>query len=236
MRLDKFLCKSTDLTRNEATVLIHNGGVVVNGAVVTRESEQVHENNRIQLNGEQLTARPSRYLMINKPKDTVCSNIDEAYPSLFNHVDLDSAGLDSSELHVAGRLDADTTGLVLATDDGRWSYQIITPNQGCPKTYRVDLRDEITDEVVTRFVEGVQLQGESGLTLPAQLQVLSPRQVLLTLTEGKYHQVKRMFKAVGNRVVALHRQQIGAVHLDIEVGCWRYLSADEIASFAMIES
>lgn len=232
MRLDKFLCKSTDLNRDQAIALIHAGGVVVNGAVMIVESTQVHENNSISIGGDRLTARPSRYLMIHKPIDTVCSNIDEAYPSLFNHIDLEN----SSELHVAGRLDADTTGLVLATDDGRWSYQIITPTSCCPKTYRVDLRDAVTDELVARFAEGLQLHGETGLTRPARLALINSRQVLLTLTEGKYHQVKRMFKAVGNRVVALHREQIGAVRLDVEVGCWRYLNNDEIASFAPIES
>ncbi len=228
MRLDKFICKSTDLTRAEATALIHAGGVVVNDSVVVQASAQVHENNRICVEGEVLSARPSRYIMLHKPIDTVCSNIDEAYPSLFNYIDLDNC----AELHVAGRLDADTTGLVLVTDDGRWSYQIITPTQCCPKTYRVDLRDAIGGDVAGRFAEGIQLQGETGLTLPAQLEVVSPTQVLLTLTEGKYHQVKRMFKTVGNRVVALHRQQIGAVSLDVEVGCWRYLSDSEVSSFS----
>ena len=231
MRLDKFLCKSTDLCRAGAISRIQSGGVTVNGAVVVTEATQVHENNRVCIDGERLTARPSRYLMIHKPIDTVCSNIDEAYPSLFNHIALKN----STELHVAGRLDADTTGLVLATDDGRWSYQIITPTSCCPKTYRVDLRDTVTDELVARFAEGLPLQGEIGSTRPAQLVLITPRQVLLTLTEGKYHQVKRMFKAVGNRVVALHREQIGTVRLDVEVGCWRYLDSDEVASFALDE-
>lgn len=136
-----------------------------------------------------------------------------------------------SELHIAGRLDADTTGLVLITDDGRWSYNIITPSCKCPKVYRVDLSRPIADDTAEKFKQGLQLQGEQELTLPASLSVISPQRVLLTITEGKFHQVKRMFAAVGNKVTALHREQIGSVVLDVAPGQWRYLSAVEIQSF-----
>lgn len=227
MRLDRFICKSTELGRTEARAFIHAGEVSVNGEVVISESSQVHENNSITLAGETLTPRPSRYIMLHKPLDTVCSNIDEAYPSVFNFLDVDKA----SELHIAGRLDADTTGLVLITDDGRWSFNIITPENQCEKVYRVGLRDPVADDTATRFAEGVQLQGENALTLPAGLEVINPQEVFLTITEGKFHQVKRMFAAVGNRVVALHRQKIGAIYLDIEPGQWRYLTEDEICGF-----
>ena len=227
MRLDKFICKSTELKRNEAVKVIHAGKVVVNDDVITNEATQVHENNKITLNGQRLKARSYRYIMMHKPVDTICSNVDEAYPSVFNYIDIDKA----SELHIAGRLDTDTTGLVLLTDDGRWSFNIISPNKQCEKVYRVVLRDAIADDVALKFKNGVQLKGEYQLTLPAKLDVISPKEVLLTITEGKYHQVKRMFAAVANRVVSLHREKIGDIHLDIEVGQWRYLSADEVSLF-----
>lgn len=227
MRLDKFLCKSTDLTRNEAIQQIHLGSVVVNGEVITQESFQVHENNRITLDKQVLTARPSRYIMLHKPAGTICSNIDEAYPSLFNYLDLER----SEDMHVVGRLDADTTGLTLITDDGRWSFNIIRPQMKCEKVYRVRLRDAIAEDAADRFQHGVQLQGEKTLTQPAKLKVISEKEVLLTITEGKYHQVKRMFSAIGNRVVSLHRQQIGRVKLDLEEGQWRYLTHNEVNSF-----
>ncbi|NQZ50044.1 MAG: pseudouridine synthase [Moritella sp.] len=227
MRLDKFVCKSTELTRTDATVMITGGCVSVNHDVILDVATQVHENNHISLNGEILTARPSRYILLHKPADTICSNIDEAYPSLFNYIDVENA----SELHVAGRLDADTTGLVLVTDDGRWSFNIITPTQHCQKVYRVGLSRPIGDDVAAKFAHGVQLQGEPQLTRPAILEVVSPKEVLLTITEGKFHQVKRMFSAVGNRVVSLHREKIGAIQLDVAVGQWRYLTDDEINSF-----
>ncbi|EDM68988.1 hypothetical ribosomal small subunit pseudouridine synthase A [Moritella sp. PE36] len=227
MRLDKFVCKSTELTRVDATAMITGGCVSVNHDVILDVATQVHENNHISFNGEVLTARPSRYILLHKPADTICSNIDEAYPSLFNYIDVENA----SELHVAGRLDADTTGLVLVTDDGRWSFNIITPTKHCQKVYRVGLSRPIGDDVVAKFAHGVQLQGEQQLTRPAILEVVSSKEVLLTITEGKFHQVKRMFSAVGNRVVSLHREKIGAIQLDVEVGQWRYLTDREVNSF-----
>ncbi|MDN2665482.1 pseudouridine synthase [Vibrio sp. 14N.309.X.WAT.E.F5] len=228
MRLDKYLCKSTELTKLEAVQRIQNGEVSVNSVVVLDESTQVHESNAILLNGDALTLREFRYILMHKPAGTICSNIDEVYPSLFNYLELEKA----SELHIAGRLDADTTGLVLITDDGRWSFNITLPTKSCKKVYRVTLSRDIKDEVADKFKAGVQLQGEKAPTRPAELEVVSPKEVLLTITEGKFHQVKRMFAAVGNRVVGLHREQIGEVRLDVEEGHWRYLTKDEVSSFS----
>lgn len=225
MRLDKFLCKSTELTLAHARRAIHAGEVSVNGALITTEATQVHENNHISLNGRRLSARPSRYFMMHKPPGTLCSNADGVYPSLLHRLGLDR----TCDLHIVGRLDADTTGLVLVTDDGRWSFNITSPQKRCAKVYRVGLRDPLTDEVAARFARGLLLQGEASPTLPAGLEVVAPREALLTLTEGRFHQVKRMFAAVGNRVLSLHREQIGNIRLDIGPGQWRPLQADEIA-------
>lgn len=250
MRLDKFICKSTDLTKPEAIQRIHAGEVIVNGESITVESTQVHENNTISLNGQGLKPRPFRYILMHKPAGTICSNADGDYPSLFNSLDIDlgvEKGIEKvSELHIAGRLDVDTTGLVLITDDGRWTYNITRPDKQCNKTYRVGLSYGIPDDavaaLVARFKHGLQLQGEQQLTLPATLEVLASgsdsysessesKDVLLTITEGKYHQVKRMFAAVGNRVLTLHREKIGGIQLDVEEGKWRYLTANEIQLF-----
>ena len=227
MRLDKFVCKSTALTRAEAIQKIHLGDVSVNGDIATNEAIQVHENNKIMLKGITLKPRDFRYILMHKPAATICSNVDETYPSLFNYVAIENV----DELHVAGRLDVDTTGMVLITDDGRWSFDITVPSKACNKVYRVGLSTAITDDVALRFKNGVQLQGEQHLTLPATLQVINQKEVLLTLTEGKFHQVKRMFAAVGNRVISLHREAIGDVTLDVAVGQWRYLTRAEIHSF-----
>ncbi|MCV2402514.1 pseudouridine synthase [Marinomonas sp. C2222] len=230
MRLDKLLCKSTELTKPEAIQCIHAGDVLVNGMLAVNEAMQVHENNVVLLNGVKLVPRAFRYLLLHKPANTVCSNIDEAYPSVFHCLDIDKV----SELHIAGRLDADTTGLVLITDDGRWSFHITSPKNACRKVYRVGLSRAMSNDAAAdiseKFAKGIQLQGEDKLTLPADLEILTPKEVLLTITEGRFHQVKRMFAAVGNRVVSLHREQIGDVYLDVEVGQWRYLTEPEIAS------
>lgn len=251
MRLDKYICKSTELTKTEAIAYINLGQVVVNDETIVYESTQVHENNTITLNGQRLKPRPFRYLLMHKPANTICSNTDGDYPSLFNLLDTDgSQGLSRDELHIAGRLDVDTTGLVLITDDGRWTYNITRPDKDCKKVYRVGLSYGVPEHkaaaLVERFKQGIQLQGEQGLTQPAVLEVLpsgcrgetngdgkrhESKEVLLTITEGKYHQVKRMFAAVGNRVLNLHREKIGGIQLDVEEGQWRYLTAEEIKRF-----
>ncbi|ANS85222.1 16S rRNA pseudouridine(516) synthase [Vibrio scophthalmi] len=227
MRLDKFICKSTQLTKPQAHQAIHQGEVCVNGETPFNEAMQVHENNIVTLNGLRLLPRPFRYILMHKPAGTICSNIDELYPSLFNYVEVENV----SELHIVGRLDADTTGLVLITDDGRWSYNITVPTKECEKVYRVGLSRPIAEDVEDRFKQGIHLQGETELTRPAKLEVVEPKEVLLTITEGKFHQVKRMFSAVGNRVVSLHREKIGKIQLDVAEGQWRYLTDDEVTSF-----
>lgn len=227
MRLDKFVSMSLALSRQQAVEKINHAQVVVNGEVVTNEATQVHESNTILLEGVKLALPPFRYILMHKPASTVCSNIDEAYPSVFNGLNVAQKDI----LHIAGRLDADTTGMVLITDDGRWSFHLTSPANKCAKVYRVGLSQGISSEVVDRFKKGLKLQGRETLTLPSTLQILSPREVLLTLVEGKFHQVKRMFAAVGNRVVSLHREQMGSVRLDVEVGQWRHLTAAEVASF-----
>jgi len=234
MRLDKFICKSTDLTRTEAKKRLKKRAVSVNGEIVNNPAKQVHENNEIMLNGQVLTLRTSRYIMLNKPMDFICSNVDETYPSVLHLLEVDKA----FDMHIAGRLDADTTGLVLITDDGRWSHNIISPKKSCGKIYRVWLRDNIAIEqqkaLIALFSQGIQLQGEKNLTRPAELKILTENQVLLSITEGKYHQVKRMFAAVGNKVIGLHREQIGQLTLDenLSLGQWRFLTPTEIAFFS----
>lgn len=224
MRLDKFVCKSTELTKSEAIQCIQQGDVSVNGVFITNEATQVHENNTIMLNGLELKVRKFRYIMMHKPAGTICSNVDEVYPSIFNYIDVGKV----SELHIAGRLDADTTGLILLTDDGRWSFAITAPSACCPKVYRVNLSKALTDDATLALQKGVKLQGEEALTLPARVQKITSTEVLLSITQGKFHQVKRMFAAVGNRVRSLHREKIGDIELDVEVGQWRYLSLDEV--------
>lgn len=244
MRLDKFIAKSTQLNKQQALNVIEHNQVSVNGVFINKAAFQVHENNEIILDGELLIARPFRYLLMNKPANTICSNVNEVYPSVLNllsvanntvidkPIELNQKIIEAtSELHIAGRLDADTTGLILITDDGRWTFNITLPTNDCKKVYRVGLSSVFKAEIIDQFKLGVQLQGESTLTLPASVEQVNEKEVLLTITEGKFHQVKRMFAAVGNRVQSLHREQIGDLKLDVEVGEWRYLTDLEIQLF-----
>jgi len=229
MRLDKFICKSTEYILVDAIALIENRNVTVNGIVATGASHQVHKNNTVTLDGKTLTPRNSRYLMLNKPINMICSNVDEKYPSALNLLDVDRV----TELHIAGRLDADTTGLVLITDDGHWSFNLTSPKNKCEKVYKVVLSRPISSDATKCFLEGILLQGESTLTLPAKLHIIDSYNVFLTLTEGRYHQVKRMFAAIGNRVKSLHRQQIGSLELDVDIGHWRNLTQAEVEALSI---
>lgn len=228
MRLDKFICDSTELTRSLAKKALHRGDVCCDGEVVKSSSFKVLPTHKITLNGVELSLIGIRYLMLNKPVDTICSTIDEVYPSVLGLLDVEKV----DSLHIAGRLDADTTGLVLITDDGQWSHSVASPKRKCPKRYRVQLADPIGSELIETFANGIELRNEDGPTLPARLEIINPTEALLTITEGKYHQVKRMFAAVGNKVVGLHREAIGAIELDaeLELGEWRYLTEAEIKS------
>lgn len=224
MRLDKFICYSSDLDLAQARAEIINKQVRVTGEICTEPAQQVHAHNGIEWCGRKLIPRAARYLMLHKKPNTLCSHQDGAYPSLFRDLKLEKSEL----LHLVGRLDADTTGLVLLTDDGRWSYRLTHPQAGCKKVYRVTLRSALSHDTAQHFKQGIQLQGEAKLTLPAHLEPLTANEALVTITEGRFHQVKRMFAAVNNKVVALHREQIGEIQLNIAVGEWRYLTADEI--------
>ena len=229
MRLDKFICKSTEYSLIDAVELIENKNATVNGDLMVEAPQQVHKNNTVVLNGQILTPRPFRYILLNKPVDMICSNVDEKYPSVLNLLDVDRV----TELHIAGRLDVDTTGLVLITDDGHWSYHLTSPKMRCEKVYKVELSRPISADAVKLFKDGILLQGESKRTLPAKLHIVDSYNVCLTLTEGRFHQVKRMFAAIGNKVKSLHRQQISELELDIGIGEWRHLTQTEVEALSV---
>ncbi len=229
MRLDKFICKSTEYTMAEAIVLIEKRRVTVNGLLVISASHQVHKSNQVTLDGKVLLSRPQRYFLLNKPMDMICSTVDDKYPTVLKLLEVERL----SELHIAGRLDADTTGLILITDDGHWSFNLTSPKNGCEKTYKVSLSKPISPNATQLFQEGILLQGESKLTLPAKLEIIDSYNVYLTLTEGRYHQVKRMFFAIGNKVKSLHRQRIGSLELDVDIGDWRSLTSAEVEALSL---
>lgn len=230
MRLDKFLAENTGLTRSQAGKALRAGLVTVNGEIEKNSAAKISEDDQICYDGELLSwVDEGQYFMLYKPQGYVCSHDDGDYPTVFSFFDYPL----NSRLHCAGRLDVDTTGLVLLTDDGQWSHRITSPKHHCEKTYLVTLADPIEDHYAAEFEKGILLRGEKTATLPAQLDILDDYNANLTISEGRYHQVKRMFAALGNKVVALHRWRIGDVVLDenLQEGECRPLTAQEIETF-----
>jgi len=230
MRLDKFLAETTGLTRSQATKVLRQSAVTINGKIEKSGAAKVSPDDEICYNGERLAwVAEGQYIMLNKPQGYICSHEDGDYPTIYQFFDYPLA----EKLHGAGRLDVDTTGLVLLTDDGQWSHRITSPKFHCEKTYLVTLADPVEANYVQACAEGILLRGEKEPTKPARLEILDDYNINLTISEGRYHQVKRMFAALGNKVVGLHRWKIGALVLDdsLEEGEYRALTAEEVAYF-----
>lgn len=226
MRLDKFLTHTTDLTRTLAKQVIRQQRVMINNKTAQSPAQIILTTDDVKLDGELLSFPGNRYIMLHKPAGYVCTREDTHHTDVFSLLD------NSDDLHAAGRLDADTTGLVLLTNDGQWSHKVTSPRRQCGKVYLVTLEQSLTPQQITQLTQGVMLHGEDKPTLPAQLEILSEKQVRFTIHEGKYHQVKRMFAAVENKVTALHRQSIGEIRLDdnLKPGAWRELTNEEYRS------
>lgn len=225
MRLDKFLSNNTPYSRSQIHKLIRMGDVSVNGNCKLKPDQKIIDSDEIYLDNQLITARVPRYLMLNKPVGYVSATHDSEHPTVLDLLDEDHL----DELQIVGRLDKDTTGLLLLTDDGQWNHRITAPVSHCKKTYKVELVDAISDNAASIFQTGILLEGEKKPTAPAELEIISPKQVRLTISEGKYHQVKRMFAAIGNHVVALHREKIGSLSLDtnLQPGEYRALTDQE---------
>lgn len=226
MRLDKFLAHTAGLTRTLAKQVIKQQRVQINDVVAHHASQIVTDTDQIQFDNTTLVMPGKRYIMLHKPDGLVCTRNDSHHADIFTLIN------DSQNLHAAGRLDADTTGLVLVTDDGQWSHCVTSPRHHCNKVYRASLEQPLTSDQIKQLETGVMLNGEDKPTLPAQLASIAACQIRLTIHEGKYHQVKRMLAAVGNKIIALHRERIGDIELDnnLPAGSWRDLTTEEYQS------
>lgn len=227
-RLDKFISHLTPLSRSMARKAILGGDVSVNGSVITDAASKISATDTVRYQGQILEIPSPYYIMLHKPLEVVCATDDGSHRTVLDLI----VEPWRHELHVAGRLDIDTTGLVLLTNDGDWSHRVTSPRHKQPKCYFATTVDPITADYIERFAEGMLLQGDEKPTLPAALEIIDAHHANLTLQEGRYHQVKRMFGAMGNRVTALHRYAIGKVQLDptLAPGDFRRLSPAEVAS------
>ena len=231
VRLDKFLCDCNMGTRSQIKDYIRLGQVSVNGIIVKKPDLKIHENNdNVALRGESCTYKKYAYYMLHKPAGVVSATTDNTADTVLSLL----TDVKDRNLFPVGRLDKDTTGLLLITNDGDLSHRMLSPKKHVDKTYLVGIRKPLSVEDKTRLEQGVDI-GDEKLTLPAVVsfpaQVTEQStQILLTIHEGRFHQVKRMLKAVENEVVTLKRVSFGPLTLDacLEPGQYRELTRQEV--------
>jgi 23S rRNA pseudouridine2605 synthase len=223
VRLAKFLAHGGVASRRKAEEIIAKGRVTVGGAVVTDPARDVGEGDDVRVNGAPVAAEAREVWMVNKPAGVVSTAREPgSRPAVVELVDT------RARLYPVGRLDADSTGLLLLTNDGELANHLTHPRYEVPKTYRAQLQTPIADRDVERLRDGVEL--EDGPTKPAKVKRLGAREIEIVLREGRNRQVRRMLEAVGNRVVALNRVRFGPLALGgLKEGDARRLSNGEIA-------
>jgi len=227
MRIDRFLSNLPRFNRQQVRVLLVQRRIRINGQPVSDPKAEVREFSRVELDDEVLQAgKPARYFMLHKPMGCVSATRDPEHKTVLELIHEP----DPQDLHIAGRLDYNTTGLMLITNDGNWSRRLTQPQTKLPKLYYVETEQEIGPEYVETFARGLYFAFEDLTTLPAQLQILGPRSARLSIVEGRYHQVKRMFGHFNNKVLRLHRERMGPLLLDerLAPGEYRALSDAEI--------
>lgn len=226
MRLDKFLSSQLDISRTDAKKMLKSGKITLNGQVVSTGEIQIDaEKDIVASDGKNLLFKKHIYIMLNKPKGVVSASVS---PDEKNVVDLVPAELRRSGLFPAGRLDKDTTGFVLITDDGEFAHDILSPSKHIRKTYITVLEREVREEEYSLFERGMEL-GDIVLK-PASLKKIGELTYEIVITEGRYHQIKRMFAKTGNKVMDLKRTKMGALSLDdtLAEGECREITSEEL--------
>ena len=228
MKLVKLIANLGYGSRKDVAQMFRSGRITdATGEVLYADDAVAHA--AIRIDDEPLDPPPGLVLMLHKPLGVTCSRKDPGRV-VYDLLPL-RYGVRTPALSSVGRLDRDTTGLLLFTDDGALLHRIISPRAQVAKVYEATLAQDLRGDEAALFASGtVLLESENEPLAPAQLDVLGPRRARLTVTEGRYHQVRRMFAATGNHVETLHRVAVGALTLgDLPVGAWRALDADEVA-------
>ena len=225
-RLDKFISHLAEIPRTKVKAGLKSKFALVNGALVTAPDQSITATDEVTWQGKPLIFLGKRYFMLNKPVGYICANKDDIHPTVFDLFNEPNM----SDFHVAGRLDIDTTGLVLITNDGDWSHRITSPKHNKFKTYLIETIEPITEEALEQLRQGIQLHNEKEVTRPAIAEQLATFSLRLSISEGKYHQVKRMLAAVGNKVIELHREKIDGIELEhsLKSGEYRQLTPKEV--------
>ena len=229
-RIDKILSNLGYGSRSELKKLCKNGLVKVNGKVINNPGVQVDvENDEILFDGEKVVYKEFIYLMLNKPDGYISATFDKRDPIVLDLIDKEALIF---EPFPVGRLDKDTEGLLVLTNDGQLAHRVLSPKKHVPKTYYAKIEGVVTEEDVKAFAEGVILD-DGYETMPAELEILKSDEISeieLTIHEGKFHQVKRMFESVGKKVVYLKRLSMGKLKLDegLALGEYRELTEEEV--------
>lgn len=237
MQLQEILFSQGFGTRRICAGLIQHGHVAAEGRVITDATADFDPAGlRFSVDGAEWPYQEKAYLMLHKPAGTECSRKPSAYPSIYTLLppplrQRPQKGA-TQGVQAVGRLDQDTTGLLLLTDDGQFIHRMSSPRHHVPKVYEVTARHEVDPLQISRLLDGVVLEDDPRPVRAAACELMGDGRLRLTLTEGKYHQVKRMIAAVGNRVERLHRSRIGRLELppDLLPGQWRWLSAADLAA------
>ena len=235
MRLEDILFSQGFGTRRVCAGLVQQGHVQIQGQSVTDAGEFFAlQGLHVNVQGTDWPYQDKAYVLLHKPSGTECSQKPTTWPSIYTLLPAplrqrpQKAAVQG--VQAVGRLDQDTTGLLLLTDDGQFIHKMSSPKHHVPKVYEVTTKHPITPEMVTTLLTGVVLDDDPRPVKAAACEALGELFLKLTLTEGKYHQVKRMLAAVGNRVEGLHRSQIGALGLgDLAPGQWRWLREEDLA-------
>ncbi|MBY3790685.1 16S rRNA pseudouridine(516) synthase [Photobacterium carnosum] len=222
-RLDRFISQNSIYSMSDTRLLVAQKKIIVDGDVAHSTHQKVTQFMHVELDGHSLQDNKPIYIMLNKPQGIVSATKDSKHTTVLDLIDHPQ----KDELHIVGRLDFNTTGLVLLTNDGAWSRQISLPETKLAKVYEVTLSKPVTEEYITVFKEGIYFRYENITTKPAHLEIISEYQARLSLVEGKYHQVKRMFGFFQNEVLALHRVSVGHLLVaGLESGQYREFSID----------
>lgn len=226
MRLDKFLCDTAGLTRTEAKNAVKKGQIAVNGQVQKTADFKVKETtDTVTFQGKPLSYAAFHYYMLHKPAGVITATEDKKESTVMDILREEKV----KNLFPVGRLDKDTEGLLLITDDGELAHNLLSPKKHVDKEYLVKVRDSISEEDCRKLSEGVDI-GDEKPTAPAKVERMAEKEILLTIREGRFHQVKRMLQAVGNEVLYLKRLSMGSLRLpeDLEKGAYRPLSEEEL--------
>ena len=232
MRIDKYLANMNVGSRKEVHKLIKAGLVSVNGKIVKTPKEKVKESDVVEVNGQEITYQQYHYFLLNKPKGVLSATEDLHQKTV---IDLLEVKDQYKDLAPVGRLDKDTTGLLLITNDGQLNHELLAPNKHVDKVYQALIAGEVTIDTVATFASGMELKDGTVLK-PAKLEILNvdenkdQSKIRITIKEGKYHQIKRMFGAVGMKVLELDRLQMGSLQLDPQLkrGQYRELTEEEL--------